>query len=236
MELSLPPIYPVKPHRGFAFGNTPWNKGKRQADYIKDEEKLKRMRSNLTPEIRMKGTKKVHELRAKSIICIKDGKIIGEFKSAAEAEDKTNVLASNILACCKKRRITTGGFRWFYGDDYESYDKLLNRAKENYLQEVDKILQYHRLTLAQIRSQNKSQRYSLCRTLIYKYLVEEAGMEYKDVGAYLKRKYNTISQLVNRFNDLLSVRDKTAINAWRAVEEFCITKAKIYATESNLYR
>ena len=224
MELYLPLIYPTKPHRGFAFGNIPKNKGRKQIEYIQDPEKLKRMHSNLTPKIQQKGTLKMAELRSKPVVCIKAGKLMGDFKSASEAAAKTGINATNISACCRGRRLSSGGFRWFYRDESHIYAELINPEQIDWLAESEKILHHHRLTLDQIRSKNNTDRYSGCRTLLYKYLREEVGMEYKAIAQHLHRGASTVTQMVQRFNDRLSVGDKDAVSAWKIVEEICKTK------------
>ena len=50
----------------------------------------------------------------KSVIQIKDGKIIAEFKSSLEAQRKTGVNCICIARCCKNIYKSAGGYRWQY--------------------------------------------------------------------------------------------------------------------------
>ena len=52
--------------------------------------------------------------RSKIIQQIKNGKTIAEFYGANEAERKTGISHSNIIACCKGRLNYTGGYQWKY--------------------------------------------------------------------------------------------------------------------------
>lgn len=182
------------------------------------------MKENLTDEGRRKGNRITSKQRSKPVICIQNGKIIGAFDSATEANRLTGIGQANISACCRKVRQTTGGCHWFFQTDSESYAKLLNCKQLNPDSEIQKILNYYHLTFEQIRSSSRKGRFTLCRTLIYKYLREEAEWKYSDIGKYLSRKNSTTSAMVKKFNELLSVNDKTAVQAWKIVEELCKTK------------
>lgn len=51
---------------------------------------------------------------SKIIQQIKNGVVIKEFYSAAEAKRLLNINSSNIISCCTEHRKTAGGFQWKY--------------------------------------------------------------------------------------------------------------------------
>lgn len=51
---------------------------------------------------------------SKSILQIKDGKIVNEFNCMHEAERATGIYHTHICACCKGKRQTAGGYKWKY--------------------------------------------------------------------------------------------------------------------------
>ncbi len=58
--------------------------------------------------------------QVKSVMQItSDGRLVAEFESVREAERKTGIFRSNIIACCKgkKRYPKAGGFVWKYNDN-----------------------------------------------------------------------------------------------------------------------
>lgn len=57
----------------------------------------------------MADSRKVHQYTL-------DGKFIKEFESGRQAGEKTYADRNNILAVCKGRRKTAGGYRWQYGE------------------------------------------------------------------------------------------------------------------------
>lgn len=48
----------------------------------------------------------------------KDGAFIEDFECAYDAHRKTGCRANKVNMCCRGRRLTTGGFRWMYADEY----------------------------------------------------------------------------------------------------------------------
>ena len=84
------------------------NKGK-----ILSEETLEKMRlaQNSRSEETLKRMSDAHEFEMVSIIQVETGR---KFKSITEASKATGASASNIVACCKGRRRTTGGYHWRY--------------------------------------------------------------------------------------------------------------------------
>ncbi len=109
-------------------GYVPLNKGKKWGEYnvpIKSREKIL---ANLSNEGRKLGA-----LASKPRLCIKivgimHGEFIGEFESAAEAQGKLNgkgvaISATNIRHCCKGKRPSAGGIKWFYEAEFEKWSK-----------------------------------------------------------------------------------------------------------------
>lgn len=87
-----------------------------------------RIKSNLQLG-RKKGNASMAGWNAKVVIMLKDGKIIGAFKSCLEAGRKTGIQSRNICAVCHKKRKRAGGFEWSFEIDLlknksESYRKL----------------------------------------------------------------------------------------------------------------
>ena len=50
----------------------------------------------------------------KKVYCILDGKIIAEYGSIKEAEEKNPKAKGHIAACCRGKRKTAGGYMWEY--------------------------------------------------------------------------------------------------------------------------
>ena len=60
---------------------------------------------------------------SKPILQIKNNKIIGKFKSGAEASRKTNTNHSHLLECCNGKRHTANGYEWKF-DKIERSDDI----------------------------------------------------------------------------------------------------------------
>lgn len=80
------------------------------------EETLEKMRvaQNNRSEETLKRMSDAHEFEMVSIIQVETGR---KFKSVTEASKATGTSASNIVACCKGRRHTTGGYHWAYDQE-----------------------------------------------------------------------------------------------------------------------
>jgi hypothetical protein len=50
----------------------------------------------------------------------KDGEFVDGFYSAAYAAQSLNIFGTTIIACCRGKRKTAGGFCWVYKEDYEA--------------------------------------------------------------------------------------------------------------------
>ena len=113
MELYIAPEKLSKnPLNGrFLKGHTPHNKGKKWVDYL-DMRKARRMKKNLQKG--RVGNSSIAGWNKRSVIGIKDGKIIGVFESASEAGRKTAINGRNISSCCNGKRKTCGGVQWFW--------------------------------------------------------------------------------------------------------------------------
>lgn len=77
------------------------------------EETLTKMRAaqNNRSEETLKRMSDAHEFEMTSVIQVETGR---KFKSVTEASKATGVSPSNLVACCKGRRHTTGGYHWCY--------------------------------------------------------------------------------------------------------------------------
>lgn len=71
-----------------------------------------------------KQTKKVYQINNK-------GKIINLYNSINEAQERTNVNASSIYACCCKKRKRAGKFIWIYEKDYNNFNLNYYLSDEN---------------------------------------------------------------------------------------------------------
>lgn len=98
----------------FVKGQTPWNKGKRFAEWLPDAEKRQKIISKLSH----KGNPQLYGWNAKPIAAVKDKKVVF-FESSKDAERKTGICARNIRHVCAKKRNFAGGCRWFFADDAE---------------------------------------------------------------------------------------------------------------------
>lgn len=52
--------------------------------------------------------------RTSPVLQIKHGKIIKRYKSIIAAQKETGILYQTISACCRKKKLTAGGFSWEY--------------------------------------------------------------------------------------------------------------------------
>ena len=57
---------------------------------------------------------RTREALYKKVYCILDGKIIAEYDSIKEAEEKNPKAKGHIAACCRGKRKTAGGYIWEY--------------------------------------------------------------------------------------------------------------------------
>ena len=127
-ELHLPP---TRNARGqFLQGITPHNKGKKWSDWI-DGRKHRRILKNLGNR---KGNPDLPGANRKTIIAVKDGRIVGVFESAKQAANKITAgnlneksVRRNINHCCNKKRKKCMGFMWFFEKD----DDILNYVKRS---------------------------------------------------------------------------------------------------------
>ncbi len=51
---------------------------------------------------------------SKTVLQIKNGKIIAKFSGCHEAGRNTNIMYQHIAMCCRKERKHAGGFEWQY--------------------------------------------------------------------------------------------------------------------------
>lgn len=135
LNISAPP---KKKSGRFQKGNIPFNKGVPMTEWM-DGRKIRKVMKYL--EIGRKlGNPALPGLNRRSVVGIKDGKLF-PFKSIEEAarilkSKGVKVCARNIGATCAGKtmyngkysyvRKKAGGFRWFYADEVEKYQSLLN--------------------------------------------------------------------------------------------------------------
>ena len=136
MELYLEPVKltrnPVTGHflRGVVQfrDNKPWTQRK-----IPKKSK-KKILANLTNEGRKLGALASKPSLCIKVVGIKDGEFFGMFESAAEAELKLKkldikVCATNIRNCCKGKRPSAGGIKWYYEADFEGWNGEIENVK-----------------------------------------------------------------------------------------------------------
>ena len=136
MELHFPQTPNIRDKKGrFNKGAniTPPNKGKKWGEYNVPEESRKAILANLTNEGRMKGALAKKKIYSQRIVGIKDRKFFGEFESAADAARNLQsvgikVCSENIRTCCKGKRTSAGGVKWFYEHDFEKWNAEIKVA------------------------------------------------------------------------------------------------------------
>ena len=115
-------------------GYIPKNKGKKRSDYNVPEESRRKILANLTNEGRMKGSLANRKLNSQKIVGIKARKFVGNYESAAEAarilqSAGIRVSATNIRHCCKGKRPSAGGVKWYYEANFEEWQKEIKDEK-----------------------------------------------------------------------------------------------------------
>lgn len=109
-------------------GHVPANKGKKWGEYKVPKKSRKKILANLTNEGRKLGALASKPIRCIKIVGIKNGEFFGMFESAAVAEillreRGIKISATNIRHCCKGKRKSAGGVKWFYEEDFDSWNK-----------------------------------------------------------------------------------------------------------------
>lgn len=84
------------------------NTGRKLSEETKAKQRF--AQSNRSAET-LKRMSDAHDFEMVSVIQVETGR---RFKSVSEAGKETGLCASNIVACCKGRRHTTGGYHWAY--------------------------------------------------------------------------------------------------------------------------
>lgn len=133
MELQLPPKPLTRnPINGRILrGHQPKNKGKKWDEYNVPEESRKKILANLTNEGRVMGAYAKKKRHSKRIVAIKDKKYFGDFDSAADASRILRtagivVYSENIRNCCKGKRPSAGGIKWFYENESYIWEKEIH--------------------------------------------------------------------------------------------------------------
>lgn len=118
-ELYLEPVrYEKNLQTGqFMKGNTPPLKGKKWED-LYSPEVIARQKERIKNTFRRnrKGYCPAAGLNRKKVVAVRDGQFF-VFESARQASKKTGAKCCNICECCKGRRKSSAGFRWFYEED-----------------------------------------------------------------------------------------------------------------------
>lgn len=91
-------------------GYVPWIKGKHHSEETKKK---------FSEQRKGKYTGKNHPSARQIVQCDLDGKFICVWEYAKQASDELDILLTCIIACCKGRQKTSGGFKWMYLEDYE---------------------------------------------------------------------------------------------------------------------
>lgn len=124
MELQLPTIQDITKRNSvsgrFMKGHKPFNKGKKAKEYM-SAKSYNKMISGLARN----GNPNIGGCNRKSVVAIKDGKLLGAFSSSVQAAKVFNVWASNIRKVCKGERHHAGGYQFFIENDEEKWIKLL---------------------------------------------------------------------------------------------------------------
>ena len=77
------------------------------------------IRKKMSENNAMKGFLNAPWISRKVYQFTKDGQLIAEYPSAAEASRQNGIHRSSIFVCCKGKRKTAKGFRWMYASDYK---------------------------------------------------------------------------------------------------------------------
>lgn len=135
LNISAPP---KKKSGRFQKGNIPFNKGVPMAEWM-DGRKIRKVMKYLEIGRKM-GNPSLSGSNRRSVVGIKDGKLF-PFESINEAAEilkskGIKICARNISSVCAGKivkvgkysyvRKNAGGFRWFYADEVEKYQSLLN--------------------------------------------------------------------------------------------------------------
>lgn len=98
-------------------GTKPWNKGKQLSDEHKEKVSISTKIAMQRPEVKEKlhKKKKINDKHTwKKVVCIETNII---YESIHEAERKTKCRNSDIVAVCKGKRKTCGGYHWRYYEE-----------------------------------------------------------------------------------------------------------------------
>lgn len=67
--------------------------------------------------------KSVIEMVGKPIVSVDDDGNVTNYPSARKAQDETGVVRSSISACCKGKRLSAGGLKWYYLEQWQEMNK-----------------------------------------------------------------------------------------------------------------
>ena len=90
---------------------------KRQAEKIRGRKHSKEARAKMSETRKGVPRPDVGERCSKAVVAVKDGEVVMEFSSTAEA-GRNGFKQGNVSKCCLKKRETHGGYRWFYKEDW----------------------------------------------------------------------------------------------------------------------
>ena len=115
-------------------GTIPHNKGKKWDEWQTLDGRKRRKILNRLKLGRKKGNPDLPGANRKTIIAVKDGRIVGVFESAKQAANKITAgnfseksVRRNINHCCNKKRKKCMGLMWFFEKD----DDILNYVKRS---------------------------------------------------------------------------------------------------------
>lgn len=98
-------------------GHIPWNKNKKISDEDRLKVSIETKKAMQRPEVQEKLHKKkniINKYNWKKVICIETNII---YNSIHDAERKTKCRNSDIVAVCKGKRKTCGGYHWRYYEE-----------------------------------------------------------------------------------------------------------------------
>lgn len=124
MELYIEPIRPIynRMNGQFLKGHEPFNKGKKWSEWM-DGRKAKKVIRIAKKNLR--GRSDIGGWNKKQVIAFKNGNFAGVFESSRDAGRKLNLFASLIRKVCRNERTHTGGYQFYYEENYDQWKHLI---------------------------------------------------------------------------------------------------------------
>lgn len=102
--------------KGKNTGRNHWSYGKARS---------KQHRENHAASMKGKHSGSKNPSARKVLQLTTQGEVVQVFDTMKEAQISTGASSGNIVACCKRKRKTTGGFKWMYFEEYETTKALI---------------------------------------------------------------------------------------------------------------